>query len=285
LKHHIIVSRIETFKTNDEIEDGSLLQTIRVPKNLLFLTERLPKANYEKPIKAFTKKAEKTLPELSKVKKKKKDVKTEGVYRDNDKKYEIDIRLRPSDQVTTPKRQDRDENLNKNKENLNQSGIRMSPKRVNNIDLEGVLYSNETRENRNLLPVIKNSHHSSEYKYDISSVRDKSPRHSNIVDIKKIKRVEPSLGLNKNGNINLGKILPYVNNEHISNVYKYSPGYLKQGEIKSQVRHNIDKGILYKNNNYNHIEKKGINSIGIGLNNGKLPAIPNRKLSPIRRQV
>jgi hypothetical protein len=105
------------------------------------------------------------------------------------------------------------------------------------------------------------------------------------MEIKKIKKVEPSHGLNKNGNINLGKILPYVNNEHISNVYKYSPSYLKQGVVKSPVKYNIDKGMLYKNNNYNHIDKKGMNVEVICLNNGKLPVIPNRKLSPIRRQV
>jgi len=261
------------------------LQTIRIPKNLLFLTERLPKANYEKPIKTFTKKPDNMLPEISKVKKKKKEIKSDGIYGDNDKKEEIDIRLRPSDQVSTPKRPDKDENLKKNKENLNHSGIKMSPKRVKNIELDGDIYSNNTREGRNLLPVIKNSNHSSENKYDMSSIRDKSPKHSNIMEIKKIKKVEPSHGLNKNGNINLGKILPYVNNEHISNVYKYSPSYLKQGVVKSPVKYNIDKGMLYKNNNYNHIDKKGMNVEVICLNNGKLPMIPNRKLSPIRRQV
>ena len=72
LKHPIIVKRIEIFKSNDENEDSNLLQTIRIPKNLLFLTERLPKANYNKPIKTFTKKAENDLPELVKVKNKKK---------------------------------------------------------------------------------------------------------------------------------------------------------------------------------------------------------------------
>ena len=41
--------RLDFFKANgDENYESSLLQTIRVPKNLLFLTDRLPQANYEK---------------------------------------------------------------------------------------------------------------------------------------------------------------------------------------------------------------------------------------------
>jgi hypothetical protein len=40
---------LEFFKPNgEEMEDNTLLQTIRIPKNLLFLTDRLPQANYEK---------------------------------------------------------------------------------------------------------------------------------------------------------------------------------------------------------------------------------------------
>jgi hypothetical protein len=47
----MIQRRIEFFKSNyamEEIDDPQLLQTIKVPKNMLFLTEKLPKPNYEK---------------------------------------------------------------------------------------------------------------------------------------------------------------------------------------------------------------------------------------------
>lgn len=39
---------MEFFKTysDDMHHDNNLLQTIRIPKNLLFLTDRLPQANY-----------------------------------------------------------------------------------------------------------------------------------------------------------------------------------------------------------------------------------------------
>ena len=54
LKHPIIQKRIEYFKTftgEQENEDKALLQTIRIPKNLLFLSDKLPKPNYSKHMK------------------------------------------------------------------------------------------------------------------------------------------------------------------------------------------------------------------------------------------
>lgn len=69
LKNPIIQKRIEYFKsfTDDSNEDQALLQTIRVPKNLLFLSDKLPQSNYEKVSKknhSFTKKAQNDLPEI-----------------------------------------------------------------------------------------------------------------------------------------------------------------------------------------------------------------------------
>lgn len=48
LKNPIIQKRMEFFKTysEDMHHDNNLLNTIRIPKNLLFLTDRLPQANY-----------------------------------------------------------------------------------------------------------------------------------------------------------------------------------------------------------------------------------------------
>jgi hypothetical protein len=49
LRNPLVQKRLDFFKANgDENYENSLLQTIRVPKNLLFLTDRLPQANYEK---------------------------------------------------------------------------------------------------------------------------------------------------------------------------------------------------------------------------------------------
>jgi NIMA (never in mitosis gene a)-related kinase 1/4/5 len=55
LKNPIIQKRLEFLSnktvTEDMLHDNNLLQTIRIPKNLLFLTDRLPQANYDMPRK------------------------------------------------------------------------------------------------------------------------------------------------------------------------------------------------------------------------------------------
>jgi serine/threonine protein kinase len=70
LKHHIIQKRIDYFKSyQEEIEDYALLQTIKIPKNLLFLSDKLPQPNYEKYNKknnSFTNKNNNELPDIRK---------------------------------------------------------------------------------------------------------------------------------------------------------------------------------------------------------------------------
>ena len=51
LNHPIVMKRIEYFKSfagEDDNEDRCLLKTIHMPRNLLFLSDKLPKPNYEK---------------------------------------------------------------------------------------------------------------------------------------------------------------------------------------------------------------------------------------------
>ena len=57
LKHPLVIKRIEFFKEQegfkdddfDEMDEGKLLKTLRVTKNMLFLSEQLPNANYSSP--------------------------------------------------------------------------------------------------------------------------------------------------------------------------------------------------------------------------------------------
>ena len=56
LNHKFVKKRLEFFKAQagydeenlDDLDEGVLLKTIRIPKNILFLTERLPEPNYDK---------------------------------------------------------------------------------------------------------------------------------------------------------------------------------------------------------------------------------------------
>ena len=57
LKHPLVIKRIDFFKAQegfkdddfDEMDEGKLLKTLRVTKNMLFLSEQLPNPNYDTP--------------------------------------------------------------------------------------------------------------------------------------------------------------------------------------------------------------------------------------------
>jgi len=100
-------------------------------------------------------------------------------------------------------------------------------------------------------------------------------------------------------------MLPYVNNEHISNIYKIlAPPYLKGNMINNQNQgpkyrsnekgiKNIEKYYEYNNQNYKMKKSSNNNNNSItDLNqNGNyhspnnLKIIPNRKLSPINNNI
>ena len=51
LKNNIVSKRtklVDESKNEEVFDESNLLQTIKIPKNLLFLTDKLPKSNYEK---------------------------------------------------------------------------------------------------------------------------------------------------------------------------------------------------------------------------------------------
>lgn len=96
---------------------------------------------------------------------------------------------------------------------------------------------------------------------------------------------------------NIARMLPYVNNEHISNIYKIlAPPYIKnnisiQNPSLNRNRVSNEKGSLkniekyYEYNNQNYKIKKSINpNLDLSINYASpanIKIIPNRKLSPI----
>ena len=94
-------------------------------------------------------------------------------------------------------------------------------------------------------------------------------------------------------------MLPYVNNEHISNIYKIlAPPYLKGNMMNNQNQgpkyrsnekggKNIEKYYEYNNQNYK-LKKSNNNNTDQNVNYhspANLKIIPNRKLSPINNNI
>jgi len=201
----------------------------------------------------------------------------------NETKDNIDNGERKEDNVVrtklaeTPKRIDIPDEVKKikHKDTINSN----SPKKQkldSSIDNGYQDRRDERREDRSKLPSIKMN--------NALPIINMSKDHQKYIDRDPYKSKND--GSSKGSSNHLIKILPYVNNEHISNAYKYNPSYIKQSPVKNYIKNGGgDKGV-YKNN-YNYIDKK-INLDGLSINGsgGKgLPMIPNRKLSPIRRQI
>lgn len=93
-------------------------------------------------------------------------------------------------------------------------------------------------------------------------------------------------------------MLPYVNNDHISKIYKIlAPPYLKNnvnvqnsnskprgGSNDKISMKNIEKYYEYNNQNY---KSKNSNNLDLSINYGiptNIKIVPNRKLSPINNK-
>lgn len=128
-------------------------------------------------------------------------------------------------------------------------------------------------------------------KYDLPQIKQKKKEHaireaSEDNEAKKIDQKQQK-------NLKMLKLMPYVNNEHINNIYKIYAPYIKQ---QSPIKYN--KYSLEKNKNPNGAYLKNLEKYydyynvykpmkaGNSENTGqRVNLVPNRKLSPIRKSV
>jgi len=148
------------------------------------------------------------------------------------------------------------------------------------------IYEKDSKKSQ--LPTIKlyNNNNKSDYEYSTKPEIKKEKKYNHSLERDYRHKVNHDLGLNGSnsiGNIHgsnqkLIKILPYVYNEHISNVYKNQNPYQNPPIVNKYDK----KG--YVKAGYDYKPKKM--NLDSSLNHGKkLPIIPNRKLSPIRKQI
>ena len=288
LKNPIIQKRIEYFKSftgEQENEDKALLQTIRIPKNLLFLSDKLPKPNYSKHMRSSNSVVDKI------------NMKN---YRSFSKKSDFEIQQ--IKEVNEPNKEN-----NQNKKILNNNiniinninnkilpSVNVSEPKINNKSLE--LNINNNSNSNNNLDIKKNPPnlvHSGSQKLLINDSNKKilNGINQNIprkIFHKNISSELPSLNIinQKNRNIN-----------HLNEIYKIYAPYLNKPQIKNNIKYKIynnnnyylrniqryykiDKPPINNGKNYNPGYQIKINRIGSGRK-----VLPNRKLSPIKRNI
>ena len=225
LKHPIIQKRIEYFKSfTDESEDVALLQTIRIPKNLLFLSDKLPQPNYEKlkpKNNSFTKKSD--LPDINL--RNHSNVKS-NIHDPTSKKNKKDINNEPILQTEA------------NGNHVNTDNKEQAPKKINK-DTKNNTPVEKKEENKEDLIVAKN--HLNENKPQLNSggkqVRDRSLSPKNNVDSTR----------NYNSQNIENQISEDLNSIHVNkkNINLLNKGAIDLPQLKSSVNSNNKKERKY----------------------------------------
>ena len=328
LKHPLVKKRLEFFQAQagndnidiDDMEEGVLLRTIRIPSNILCLSDKLPEANYENPFKQRKLKFDKNkinnkgntfpsscLPEINCGNKNKKEIEDEKVHR------ETEIKI----------------NKNKKDENTNYSlkkkklGIDLFNKaKLINIETKFSLDKNKKNNNNNinteLIPhnslqkikrrinLSKNSSHSKN-KINLSIKKNEKTYIANINEEKvdnelkteeKTQDISPSIlnknKLRKNNNKKLREMQKYFNDLGINDTYKL---YIPQLEIHNSNKNSINNEFKTRNkildkNNTKKIANRYTNNLPnlyqykIGRNNSNsLNHYDNKKYDIIPKPV
>ena len=297
LQHPIILKRIEYFKSfgsEDDTEDKCLLKTIHMPKNLLFLSDKLPKPNYDKKFKNINN--------------------TNKSFNEENKNYRSFNKMgNLVNNINDYMHKNKNINLNINENNISlnnsiKSGIKLKP--INNLEN----YKQDLLSNRNnsyilniknkILNSSSNNNNNLIINKSINNIKKDEMYYKNIISrqkndirnlilknnsiIKKINSIH-----NSNNKLDLSSIkdvsqilMPNINSKSkpmkkksyklIKNKYQlYNLPYYKgyQNLQKNSNNLNYDYGLLYKSNNNSSNKSKEF-----------LPKIP-KKLSPIKKLI
>ena len=289
LQHPIILKRIEYFKSfggEDENEDKCLLKTIHMPKNLLFLSDKLPKPNYDKQFKDTNKNEEEN-----------------KNYRSFNKLASLNNNLANTSNNNDTSKENKE---NKSCSNHPKRPVKLIPLNNNlnkNIDLNSII----EREKENIL---MNKENNKQELYILQNNKNKNNilkedmYYFNVIskqkeDLRKLMLKNNNINrrlnyINNNSQINVSPIkdlnkifMPNLNNKSVpkkmnnykiikNKYYIHSPPYLKGYEKYGK---NINKMNYEYGRNYNY----DMNNVNVNINN-ILPKLP-RRLSPLKKPM
>ena len=312
LNHPIVQKRIEYFKSfagEEESEDKCLLKTIHMPKNLLFLSDKLPKPNYDKQFKSSKNVIDenKNYRSFNKGNNNKVDTKEEIEMKDFNKGIHIKKPLKLSPLPNIPEEKlTKNINNENNKQDIIKNNINNSHSmnnissitndKTNNNNLSNILVSKSNNiinnVNNDKIVLKKDEMHSvadilSKQRNDLRKmmmIKNINNRRIGYVNSNSQLNPSPIKDLNKIflNNINNKSVPKRIHNNLIlkNKYYIQSPPYLN---IKGIVKYNENIRKLdfdYKNNynnNVNLLYKEG-------PENKVVPKIP-RRLSPIKKNI
>ena len=299
LNHPIVQKRIEYFKSfagEEEAEDKCLLKTIHMPKNLLFLSDKLQKPNYDKQFKNSNNGIDenKNYRSFNKANNNKFNNKDEIEIKDFHKGIHIKkpLKLNPLPNIPEEKLiknnisiENSKQEIVKNNINNNHSANDLSSKgdTINNNNLSNIIVS---KSNNNVGNIV--------FKKDEMFSVDALLRQKN--DLRRIMSKNTNINrrgyINNNSQINSSPIkdlntyfMVNINNKSVpkknvinlkNKYYIQSPPYLKGIEKYHENIRKLDYDYINNNNNNINLLYKE------GPENKVVPKIP-RRLSPIKK--
>ena len=327
LKHPLVKKRLEFFQAQagndnidiDDMEEGVLLRTIRIPSNILCLSDKLPEANYENPFKQRKLKFDKNkinnkgntfpsscLPEINCGNKNKKEIEDEKVHRET----EIKINKNKKDENTNYSLKKKKLGIDLfNKAKLinieTKFSLDKNKNKNNNINTE-LIPHNSLQKIKRRINLSKNSSHSKN-KINLSIKKKEKTYIENINEEKvdnelkteeKTQDISPSIlnknKLRKNNNKKLREMQKYFNDLGINDTYKL---YIPQLEIHNSNKNSINNEFKTRNkildkNNTKKIASRYTNNLPnlyqykIGRNNSNsLNHYDNKKYDIIPKPV
>ena len=305
LNHPIIQKRIEYFKSfsgdkenSNNNNNKSLLKTIHMPKNLLFLSDKLPKPNYDKHLKNKSEE-----PEIS--------PKSYRSYQNEQKEVEEIPIINQYNSIPNSNKNPVYNNL-KNEMSINISSPNIISKEknnnINNRKLGLVLNNNKIV----IMPPINGKNlilqHHHLLRHNLPSIGSAEKLYKNK---KNIQKELVSLDIISKQKNELSKLLLNNNNLHRKINYLNNNGYLNQGQLKDlyKIYPYINRSLPQKGNNSNKMKQKYLfptykrnerynsqkkidydysnnnliikNNINIVKEGPEIKVIPKKKLNPI----
>ena len=271
LKHPLVKKRLEFFQAQagndnidiDDMEEGVLLRTIRIPSNILCLSDKLPEANYENPFKQRKLNFDKNkinnkgntfpssvLPEINVGNKNKKENnEEEKVHRETEIKYKynkkgkkicIDLFNKAKlINIETKFSVDKDKkNNNIITDLIPNNSLKKIKRRIN---LSKNLSHSKNKNNLSIKKITKiYSTNNNEEKVDNEIKKDEKTQDINTLIVNNRNKIR------KNNNKKLKEMQKYFNDLGINDTYKL---YIPQLEIQNSNKNSINNDFKSRNKN------------------------------------
>ena len=271
LKHPLVKKRLEFFQAQagndnidiDDMEEGVLLRTIRIPSNILCLSDKLPEANYENPFKQRKLNFDKNkinnkgntfpnsvLPEINVGNKNKKENneeekvhrETEIKYKNNKKGKKICIDLFNKAKLINIETKFSVDKDKKNNNIITDSTPNNPLKKIKRrINLSKNLSHSKNKNNLSIKKITKiYSTNNNEEKVDNEIKKDEKTQDINTLIVNNKNKIR------KNNNKKLREMQKYFNDLGINDTYKL---YIPQLEIQNSNKNSINNDFKSRNKN------------------------------------